>query len=103
MAIRQASRWASCGGSKVPPNRPIRMPRACGGSATRSDGITRPANQRRTSTRSRPDLPAAANAVFEAGELVDADRTARMKAAGGNADLGAEPELAAVGKLRGSV
>src|SRR5262245_4401248 len=103
IAIRQASRWASCGGSKVPPNRPICMPGACGGNATRPDGITRPAGRRETSRQSRPDLPAAANAVFEAGELIDADRTARMKAAGGDADLGAEPKLAAVGELGGGV
>ena len=33
------------------------------------------------------------------GELLDADRAARMQAAGGDADLGAEAELAAVGEL----
>ena len=33
------------------------------------------------------------------GELLDADRPARMEAAGGDADLGAEAELAAVGEL----
>src|SRR5262245_47068764 len=103
MAIRQASRWASCGGSKVPPNRPIRMPEACGGNATRSAGITRPADREAGNGRSRPDLPAAADAVFEAGELIDPDRPAGVKAAGGNADLGAETELAAVGELGGGV
>ena len=37
---------------------------------------------------------------LNAGELLDADRPARMQAAGGDADLGAEAELAAVGELR---
>ena len=52
---------------------------------------------------SRPDLPRAADAIFEGGELLDADRAARMHAAGGDADLGAEAELAAVGELRRGV
>ena len=39
------------------------------------------------------------HAIFEAGELLDADRAARVQAAGGDADLGAEAELAAVGEL----
>src|SRR6201999_305563 len=50
--------------------------------------------------RSRPRLSGAVDAVFEAGELLGADRPARVELAGGNADLGAEAELAAVGKLR---
>ena len=37
------------------------------------------------------------------GELLDADRPARMQPAGGDADLGAEAELAAVGELRRGV
>src|SRR5439155_7882399 len=49
---------------------------------------------------SRPDLPGAAHAILEAGELLDADRTAGVQLAGGDADLGAEPELAAVSELR---
>src|SRR5687768_13935711 len=52
---------------------------------------------------SRPDLPGPADTVVEAGELLDADRPARMEAPGGNADLGAEAELPAVGELGGSV
>jgi hypothetical protein len=44
-------------------------------------------------------LPGAADAVFERGELLDADRPARMHAAGRDADLGAEAELAAIGEL----
>jgi hypothetical protein len=39
------------------------------------------------------------DAVFEGAELLDADRPARMHAAGGDADLGAEAELAAIGEL----
>ena len=48
---------------------------------------------------SRPDLPRAADAIFEAGELLDADRAAGVQLAGGDADLGAEAEFAAVGEL----
>ena len=49
--------------------------------------------------RSRPDLAGAADAVLEAGQLLDADRPARVHAAGGDADLGAHAEFAAVGEL----
>jgi hypothetical protein len=35
--------------------------------------------------------------------LLDADRAARVHAAGGDADLGAEAEFAAVGELRRGV
>ena len=40
------------------------------------------------------------NAVLEAGQLLGADRAAGVELAGGNADLGAETELAAIGELR---
>ena len=49
---------------------------------------------------SRPGLTAPVDAVLEGGELVDSDRPARVQAAGGNADLCAETEFAAVGELR---
>jgi len=39
------------------------------------------------------------DAVLEAGQLLGADRTAGVEFAGGNPDLGAEAELATVGKL----
>src|SRR5262249_7274530 len=52
---------------------------------------------------SRPDLPRTAHAIFEAGQLLDADRTARVKTASGDADLRAKPDLAAVGELRRGV
>src|SRR3569833_1344962 len=55
------------------------------------------------SSASRPGLSAAMDAVFEARQLLDADRPARMKLAGGNPDLGAEAELAAIGELRRGV
>jgi hypothetical protein len=48
----------------------------------------------------RPRLSAAANAVFETGQLFDANRAACMQPAGGDADFSAEAELAAIGKLR---
>src|ERR1700712_112047 len=48
---------------------------------------------------SRPRLPGAVDAIFEAGQLLGADRAAGVELAGGNADLGAETELATVGEL----
>src|SRR5215813_8165708 len=93
MASRQAPRCAWCGGSNVPPNKPIRMPGACGGSTTRDINAPGP-------NPSRSDLPRAVNTILESAELLDPDRTARMHASGCDADLGAKPELAAVGELR---
>src|SRR5271156_196744 len=52
---------------------------------------------------SRPRLPVAAHAILEGAELLDADRPAGVHAPGGDADLGAEAELAAVGELGGGV
>src|SRR3954453_20501484 len=103
MAIRQAARCASCGGSNVPPNRPMRMPRVCDGTDTRGGRIMRATNHSPTEENSRPDLSAAAHAILEARELLHADRAARMKAAGGDADLCAKTEFAAVGELRGRI
>src|ERR1700730_11514828 len=131
-ASRQAARCAACAGSNVPPNSPMRMPGAFGGSTTRSrlpalaaarrEGAsslvmifgknplpTHPLPALLASLRdqradpSRPRLSAAADAVLETGELFDADRDASIEPAGGNADLGAEAELATVGKLRRGV
>src|SRR5580700_4047358 len=128
-ANRQAARCAACAGSNVPPNSPMRMPGAFGGrtmrsripalAAARREGAcslvmtfgknplpTHPLPTPLASLRdqradlSRPRLSAAADAVLETGELFDADGAARMQPAGGDADLGAEAELAAVGKLR---
>src|SRR5690349_22385591 len=48
---------------------------------------------------SRPRLSGAVDAVLEAGQLLGSDRTARVKLASGDTDLGAEAELAAVGEL----
>src|SRR6266851_7031600 len=49
---------------------------------------------------SRPRLPGAVDAVFEAGQLLGADRTAGVEFPGGDADFRAEAEFAAIGKLR---
>ena len=46
-----------------------------------------------------PHLARAPHDVLERGELLDADGPARVQAAGGDADLGAHAELAAVGEL----
>src|SRR5208282_6449258 len=53
--------------------------------------------------KSWPRLSAAADAVLETGELFDTDRAARVQPAGGDADLPAEAELTAIGKLRRSI
>ncbi len=47
----------------------------------------------------RPRLPVAAHPVLEGAKLLDPDRPARMHAPGGDPDLGAESELAAIGEL----
>ena len=52
-----------------------------------------------TGLKSRPRLPGAVNAIFEARQLFGANRPAGVEFAGGNPDLGAEAELAAVGEL----
>src|SRR5690606_18493889 len=52
---------------------------------------------------SRAGLAVAADAVFEAGELFDADGAAGVHFAGGDADFAAETEFAAVGELGGGV
>src|SRR5262245_61984648 len=79
----------------------MRIPGACGGMTRRGGSITRTQahSNGATKKRSRADLPGAADAVLEAGELIDADRPTGVHLAGSNADLGAEAELAAVGEL----
>src|SRR5271169_2268872 len=46
------------------------------------------------------NLAAAAHHIFVAGQLRHADRTARMKFGGADADFSTHAEFAAVGKLR---
>src|SRR5690348_2664717 len=123
IANRQAARCAAWGGSNVPPNRPMRMPRACGGKIGQPRRSNRVATGRRESVSPlmiserdpsrqiaaggaggltaalRPRLSVAAYAVFETGELFHADRSAGVEPPGGNANFGTEPEFAAVGKL----
>src|SRR4051794_4137363 len=101
MASKLAARCAACGGSKVPPNRPIRIPGACGGRTRRGGRITCATGA--VERWSRSDLPGPAHAILEAGELLDADRAAGVQLAGGDADLGAEAELAPIGELRRGV
>ena len=48
----------------------------------------------------RPRLTCAVDAIFEARELLGADRIAGVESTGGDADLGTEAELAAIGELR---
>src|SRR5262245_1804255 len=85
------ARWAACGGWNEPPSNPMRMPAACSG---------RRGNGSFIAAGSRPHLSVAADAIIERAQLFRADRTARMHAAGGDADLGAEAELTAIGELR---
>ena len=127
MASRQAARCAACGGSNVPPNRPMRSPAhggsgwaaGCdppreGGAQRAGEGFfakTHPSPRRTCHLSPREGhrrvgygrSARAADAILERGELLDADRPARMHAAGRDADLGAEAELAAVGELRRGV
>src|SRR5260370_20294083 len=49
---------------------------------------------------SRPRLPGAMDAIFEAGQLLGANGAAGMKFPGGNPDFRAKAEFAAIGKLR---
>ena len=94
-ASRLTSRCPSCGGLNEPPNSPIRMPgRRAAGARARTAEFESAAEG-----RSRPGLARPAHPVFERGQLLDADRPARMHPAGGDADLGAEAELAAIGEL----
>jgi len=119
----QAARCAAWAGSNVPPNKPMRMPGAYGGSTMRDSARERAAGEALIMSagksplpthpalaaiavmrdgkakRSRPRLSVAADAVLETGQLFDADRAARMQPAGGDADLGAETELTAIGEL----
>src|ERR1700710_3035848 len=53
--------------------------------------------------QSGPHLAGAPDLVAEAGQLLDADRAARMDAAGGDPDLRPEAEFAAVAELGGGV
>src|SRR6478609_10953326 len=53
--------------------------------------------------RSRPGLSGTVDAILEAGQLFGADRAAGVEFAGGDADFGAEAELAAIGELRRGV
>ena len=78
----------SCGGLNEPPNRPIVMPRStCGISQGLSDGVAPHVHGRPRNRISGPRLPGAAHQVFERGQLLDADRAARMELAGRDADL----------------
>src|SRR5882672_8401883 len=99
-ANRLMARCAACGGLNEPPSRPMRMPVVWKGMACAADCdcITRIVAC--AGLRSRPRLPGAVNAIFEARQLLGADRTAGVEFAGGNPDLRAEAELAAVGELR---
>src|SRR5882757_9803358 len=53
----------------------------------------------KTRWHSRPRLPGAMDAIFEAGQLLGADRATGMKFPGGDPDFRAEAEFAAIGKL----
>src|SRR5882672_11834763 len=99
------ARCAACGGLNEPPSRPTRMPLVWNGIAWAADGGINAATARaalgaKTRMGSRPRLPGAVDAIFEAGQLLGANRSAGVEFAGGDPDLGAEAELAAIGELR---
>src|ERR1700687_137913 len=74
-------------------------PRLCFFCLTRFLRANRSPLRLKTLWGSRPRLPGAMDAVFETGQLLGADRAAGVKFPGGDADLRAEDELAAIGKL----
>src|SRR5438034_245277 len=105
IANRLMARCAACGGLNEPPSRPTRMPLVWNGIGWLADcginGATaRAALGTKTRMRSRPRLPGAVDAILEAGQLLGTNRPAGVEFAGGDADLGAEAELAAIGELR---
>src|SRR6266700_5731273 len=127
IANRLIARWAICGGLNEPPSKPMRMPLVWRGMVLASDGeetdasfngstanrslfvLTRFLHANRCPLRlktlchSRPRLSGAVDPIFEAGQLLGADRAAGVEFPGGDPDLSAEAELAAVGKLRRGV
>src|SRR5436190_21220594 len=99
------ARCAACGGLKEPPSSPMRIPLLCSGMASPAAGNATFAgfNEMPPNGASRPGLPGAVHAIFETRQLLGADRAAGVEFAGGDADLGAEAELAAIGELRRGV
>src|SRR6266404_6890932 len=97
------ARCAACGGLNEPPSRPMRMPLVWKGMACAADCNCIGRVTACTGWRSRSRLPGAVNAIFEARQLLGADRAAGVEFAGGNPDLRAEAELAAIGELRRGV
>src|SRR6185369_7534554 len=94
------ARCAACGGLNEPPSRPTRMPLVWKGIACAADCNCISRVTAGSGLRSRPRLPGAVNAIFEGRQLLGANRAASVEFAGGNADLRAEAELAAIGELR---
>src|SRR5437762_5974551 len=127
-ACRLISRWPWWAGLNDPPSSPMRRPGRRGGGSSppglligrsppgelmlrraQHEDVPFPASPDQTSfilslskdeaAASRPDLAVPADDVFVAGELLGADRAAGVQLAGGDADLGAHAELAAIGEL----
>ena len=71
----------------------MRMPGAEGGSSVM------PGMRRWRRVSQGRVCPVPRTQIFEAGQLLDPDRAAGMELAGGDADLAAEAELAAIGEL----
>src|SRR5437588_7171250 len=105
IANRLMARWAICGGLKEPPSKPMRMPSVWMGMVLTTDGDETDAsfNGSTADKCSRPRLSGAVDPIFEAGQLLGADRAAGVELAGGNPNLSTEAELAAVGELRRGV
>src|SRR5579862_3750083 len=88
-AVSATWAWPSCAGLNEPPNRPTRIPGSRWNPSLSAAG--RPPSGAR--------LAGPADHILERRELFCADRAARVQTVGGDADLGAEAELAAVGEL----
>src|SRR5665213_3727769 len=71
----------------------------CDATETGFNGATASARRSHLTWGSRPGLPGAVDAVFEAGQLLGAHGAAGMKFSGGDADFRAEAEFATVGEL----
>src|SRR5438045_2810452 len=100
IANRLMARWAICGGLNEPPSKPMRMPlvwmgmglasdeetdASFNGSTAESLFLTRFLHANRCPLRlktlwhSRPRLPGAVDPIFEAGQLLGADRAAGVE------------------------
>ena len=107
-ARRPGRRRPPCAAACAPARSSTRSSPSCDARLLRADQVAdvrrveRPAEQARSAAR-RPDLAVALDQVLERAQLARADRPAGVQLLGRVADLGAHPELAAVGEARRGV